>query len=53
MKQDESQQTLGEEGGEEVPADGAAEDDFKKASQIGQIDDSQLPHSIAKLFKNH
>lgn len=36
----------------EGPADDTAENAFKKASQIEQIDDSQLPHSITKLFKN-
>jgi len=52
MKQDESKQRLGEESSMERRADDLAEDAFKKASQIEQIDDSQLPHSITELFKN-
>jgi hypothetical protein len=52
MKQDESEQTLGEEGSMEGRGDDTAEDAFKKASQIEQIDDSQLPRSVTRLFKN-
>jgi hypothetical protein len=52
MKQDETEQRLGEEDSPEVRVDGTAEDAFKKASQIEQIDDSHLPHTITKLFKN-
>ncbi len=52
MKQDETEERLGEECSAEGRADDTAEDAFKKASQIEQIDDSQLPQSITKLFKN-
>jgi len=52
MKQDESKRRLGEEGSIERRADDPAEDAFKKASQIEQIDDSQLPASITELFNN-
>jgi hypothetical protein len=52
MKQDETEEGLGEEGSPGKQVDGTAEDAFKKASQIEQIDDSQLPPSITKLFKN-
>jgi hypothetical protein len=53
MKQDESKERLGEEGSMERRADDTAKDAFKKASQIEQIDDSQLPQGITKLFKSH
>jgi hypothetical protein len=52
MKKDETKEGFEEQGGPEGLGEATAEDAFKKASQIEQIDDSQLPHSITKLFNN-
>lgn len=52
MKKDEKEGNFSEEGNPEGQAYESPEDAFKKALEIEQIDDSQLPHSITKLFNN-
>ena len=52
MKQDETKDKLSEEGDSERQVDDTVSEDLRKASQMEQIDDSQLPQSINKLFKN-
>jgi hypothetical protein len=51
MKHDETEDKLLEEGDSEQQVDETPGDAFRKASQIEQIDDSQLPQSIKDLFK--
>jgi hypothetical protein len=52
MKKDEKEENFSEEGNPEGQVYERPEDAFKKALEIEQIDDSQLPHSITKLFNN-
>jgi hypothetical protein len=52
MKQEETEEKLSDEGNPEMQAEENHDDVFRKASEIEQIDDSQLPQSIKKLFKN-
>lgn len=49
MKQEEKE--LSEEGDPKRPLDEIPRHPSKKASEIEQIDDSQLPQSIKDLFK--
>jgi hypothetical protein len=51
MNQDKKEEEFSEEGNPEGPVDESPEDDFKKASKIEHIDDSELPQSIKDLFK--
>jgi len=51
MKRDEKEEEFSEEGNPEGPGGESPEDDFKKASEIEHIDDSQLPQSIKDLLK--
>jgi hypothetical protein len=51
MKQDETEDKLLEEGDSEQQVDQTPGDAFRKASEIEQIDDSQLPQSIKELFR--
>jgi hypothetical protein len=52
MKQDEKEDNFSEEGNTGRQVYESPEDAFKKALEIERIDDSQLPHSITKLFNN-
>jgi hypothetical protein len=51
MKQDETEEKLSEEGNPERQVDETPNDAFRKASEIEQIDDSQLPQSVKDLFR--
>jgi len=51
MEQDEKEEEVSEEGNPDGPVGESPEDTFKKASEIEQIDDSQLPQSIKDVFK--
>lgn len=51
MKQDEKEDKLSEKGDPERKINHTANEDLRKASQMEQIDDSQLPQSIKDLFK--
>lgn len=51
MKKDEIEDKLSEKGDPERKVNDTANDDLRKASQMKQIDDSQLPQSIQNLFK--
>ena len=52
MEQDEKEENCSEEGNMGGQVYESPEDAFKKALEIEQIDDSDLPHSITKLFNN-
>lgn len=51
MKQDETEDKFSEEGNPEGQVYERPEDAIKKALEIEQIDDGQLPQSIKDLFK--
>ena len=51
MKQDETKDKLFEEGDSERQLEGTNDEAQRKASQMEQIDDSQLPQSIKDLFR--
>jgi hypothetical protein len=51
MEQDETENKFSKEGNPERKVNHTANEDLKKASQMEQIDDSQLPQSIKDLFK--
>jgi hypothetical protein len=51
MKKDDIEDKLSEKGDPERKVNHTANEDLRKASQMEQIDDSQLPQSIKDLFK--
>jgi hypothetical protein len=52
MKQEETEEELLEERDPHRQVEETPGHAFRRASEIEQIDDSQLPQSIKKLFKN-